>query len=85
MALGGLTRCPDRAGALRVRRFYVGPTARRTGIATALATRLLDLAQPHTSTVTCNAGASDAAAPFWESMGFERTATIAGVTHLRHL
>ena len=34
LALGGLTRCPDRAGALRVRRFYVGPTARRTGIAT---------------------------------------------------
>lgn len=71
VAIGGMTVCPTVAGALRVRRFYVDPEWRRGGLARAVAIRLLDDAAAHTSTITCNAGASDAAVPFWESMGFE--------------
>src|SRR5690606_23406646 len=37
IGVGGLTRCPDVPGALRVRRFYVSPGWRRRGVARALA------------------------------------------------
>lgn len=84
VAVGGLARCPNVIGALRVRRFYVSPTARRQGIARDLATRLIDGAAPHTSRVTCNARASAAAAPFWESLGFTPVATN-GITHVLDL
>jgi GNAT superfamily N-acetyltransferase len=80
VAVGGLAWCPDVDGALRVRRFYVSPAARRQGIARALARRLIDDAATHTSTITCNAKASAAAPPFWESLGF-RPVDTDGITH----
>jgi GNAT superfamily N-acetyltransferase len=80
VAIGGRTRCPNVAGALRVRRFYVSPTARRRGIAAELARQLIDEGGRHTSMFTCNAQASSAAAPFWESLGFVPV-DIAGITH----
>ena len=81
VAVGGLTWCPNVAGALRVRRFYVSPAARRHGIARDLATQLIDGAAHHTSKVTCNARASAAAPPFWESLGFTPV-VIDGITHV---
>lgn len=82
VAIGGITVCPTVPGALRVRRFYVHPDHRRRGLARRLATRLLDEAATHTDRITCNAGASDAAAPFWESLGFEPV-DHPGITHER--
>jgi GNAT superfamily N-acetyltransferase len=84
VAVGGLTRCPNVAGALRVRRFYVSPTVRRRGIAAQLARRLIDEGGQHTSVITCNAQASPAAAPFWESIGFVPV-DIPGITHRLHV
>ena len=80
VAVGGLAWCPNVAGALRVRRFYVSPASRRKGIARELAQRLIDDSAVHASVVTCNAQASGAAPPFWESLGFQRVDTT-GITH----
>ncbi len=82
VGVGGLTGCPHVAGAYRVRRFYVGPQWRRHGVARALAERLIALGFKHTDTLTCNAGASDAAVPFWETMDFVPL-DRAGITHTR--
>ena len=80
VAVGGLAWCPNVAGALRVRRFYVSPTARRQGIAQNLARKLIDDSAGHPAVLTCNAMASDAAAPFWESVGF-LPVDADGITH----
>lgn len=80
VGVGGLSRCPDVEGALRVRRFYVGEQWRRRGIARTLARQLVTDGLRHTNVLTCNAGASDAAAPFWEAMGFEPV-DAPGITH----
>jgi len=80
VAVGGLAWCPNVAGALRVRRFYVSPTARRQGIAQNLARELIDDSAGHPAVLTCNAMASDAAAPFWESVGF-LPVDADGITH----
>lgn len=84
VGLGGLTRCPDVAGALRMRRFYVAPAYRRHGVAQQLAQRLIEDAVGATTTLTCNARASAAASPFWEAMAFEPV-DGPNITHLRHL
>lgn len=81
VGVGGLSRCSDVAGALRVRRFYVAERWRRRGVARALATELIAGGVLHSAVLTCNAGASDAAPPFWESIGFEPV-DVAGITHL---
>lgn len=67
-AIGGLTIDPVLPGALRMRRFYVRKSLRRSGIGRAIAENLL--AQPHASAcpVTVNAAAGSEA--FWESLGF---------------
>jgi len=80
VAVGGLALCPNVAGALRVRRFYVSPTARRRDVAHDLARQLISTSAEYTSVVTCNARASDAAAPFWESLGF-LPVDADGITH----
>lgn len=82
IGIGGLSRCPHVEGALRVRRFYVAPTWRRRGVARSLATELIAAGWAHTDLLTCNAGASTAAAPFWEAMGFVPVDTD-GITHVR--
>jgi len=80
VGVGGISRCPDVAGALRVRRFYVAADWRRDGVARLIAETLIEDARRNAELVTCNAGASAAAVPFWESMGFSRS-EAAGVTH----
>lgn len=80
VGVGGLSRCPDVAGALRVRRFYVAKQWRRRGIARTLARGLIASGLQQTDVLTCNAGASAGAAPFWEAMGFEPV-DVAGITH----
>lgn len=82
VGVGGLTRCPHVPGAMRVRRFYVLADCRRRGVATALAGALIEVGFRHADVITCNARASDAAAPFWERLGFTPTDTD-GITHLR--
>jgi len=56
--------------ARRLRRFYVRPTMRRRGVATALASALIHEAFDSVTLLTVNAKASDAAGPFWETQGF---------------
>ncbi len=60
------------------------PTPRGTSqwVARVLAKQLIDLGFDHTDTLTCNAGASDAAVPFWETMGFVPS-DRAGITQTR--
>ncbi len=82
VGIGGITRCPQVSGALRMRRFYVAPDWRRQGVAHRLASELIAGGLQHAELLTCNAGASDAAAPFWEAMGFERV-EMEGITHVR--
>lgn len=83
VGVGGLTVCPNVAGARRVRRFYIHPDWRRSGVARRIASLLMTFGAAHTDQLTCNAGASSAAAPFWESMGFARV-DHPGITHVHH-
>ncbi|HEX6237912.1 MAG TPA: GNAT family N-acetyltransferase [Acidimicrobiales bacterium] len=82
VGIGALSQCPHVGNALRVRRFYVAPTWRRQGVASALATELIAAGFESTDVITCNARASAAAAPFWESLGFV-PASAEGITHVR--
>src|SRR5262245_61946736 len=65
--IGGLTVEPVVAGALRMRRFYVRPAFRRSGVGLQLATALLARVIPG-RLITVNA--APASFPFWESVGF---------------
>ena len=56
--------------ARRLRRFYVRPALRRRGVATALASALIQEGFDSVALLTVNAQASAAAAPFWEAQGF---------------
>jgi len=72
-AIGGLTPEPEPRGeaALRVRRLYVDPAARRSGVGRSLVNALLQEALGCVSLVTINA--RDTLAPaFWEALGFDR-------------
>jgi GNAT superfamily N-acetyltransferase len=66
--IGGLTIDPVVPDALRMRRFYVRPAYRRSGIGRMLAIALLERAQSRSGLVTVNAAPASAA--FWESLGF---------------
>lgn len=66
--VGGLTIDPAVPGALRMRRFYVRRSFRRSGIARSMATMLLNKAFKTTSVVNLNAALDSI--PFWESLGF---------------
>lgn len=82
VGVGGISRCPHVEGALRMRRFYIHPEWRRCGVARALAESLIESSLGHADLLTCNAQASLAAPPFWESLGFVATETP-GITHTR--
>ena len=67
-AIGGITFDPIVAVALRMRRFYVRPAFRRTGIGREIAMALLEGALQRVRVVTLNAAVEGV--PFWEALGF---------------
>ncbi|QIO49928.1 GNAT family N-acetyltransferase [Rhizobium leguminosarum bv. trifolii] len=70
VGIGGMTVDAAMSAALRMRRFYIRPAMRGRGIGRMLALALLDHARPCCGVVTVHAG-NDAAARFWESLGFQ--------------
>jgi GNAT superfamily N-acetyltransferase len=70
--------------AMRMRRLFVRPVFRRTGLATRLAGAMMQQGFQSAPLLTLNAAASDAAGPFWEAMGFERI-DRPGITHALRL
>ncbi len=80
--IGGLTREPVLPDAMRMRRFYVRPSFRRSGIGSTLAFALIEEARRTTRCVTVNAGAGSA--PFWEALGFSPD-MCNGHSHVLHL
>jgi GNAT superfamily N-acetyltransferase len=81
VGIGGLLRCKDIPGALRVSRFYVLPDWRNKGVATTIAQEVLKDAFKFTNCVTCNALASEIAGTFWETLGFVKV-EFPGITHM---
>ena len=77
-AIGGITIDPIVPDALRMRRFYVRPAFRRTGIGREIAQALLKRARS-VPVVTLNAAVSSV--PFWETLGFAPHARD-GHTHI---
>ena len=71
LGVGGMTREPAATTepALRMRRLYVSPHARRRGVARTLATALVQEAFDQVGLITVHAG-GDEAARFWLAMGF---------------
>ena len=67
--VGGITRDPIDAAALRMRRFYVRPRYRGQGIGRGLAAALLAQAGGAGSRIVLNA-ATETAVRFWEALGF---------------
>jgi len=67
--------------AMRMHRFYVHPSYRRLGIAKRIAHAAMSHALMHAPLLTCNARASEAAAPFWMALGFAPV-DAAGYTHI---
>lgn len=79
--VGGVTPQTDLdESAMRMRRLYVAPTFRRSGVGQALAGAMIQQGLQTAPLLTANARATDAAAPFWEAMGFERV-HAEGFTH----
>jgi len=66
--------------AMRMRRLYVRPRFRRSGVGRALAGAMMQQGLQASSVLTVNARASDAAGPFWEALGF-RPVEAPGYTH----
>ncbi len=73
VGVGGITLEPTEASesALRMRRLYVAPRARRMGVARTLATALAQEGFGHAALITVHAG-NPAADLFWEAQDFER-------------
>ena len=71
VGIGGLTAEPEPAGepALRLRRLYVRPAARRQSVARAIASALAQEGLGEVRLLTVHAG-SAAAARFWEAQDF---------------
>jgi GNAT superfamily N-acetyltransferase len=66
--------------AMRMRRLYVRPAFRRTGLGRVLAGAMMQQGFAGARLLTANARATPAAPPFWEAMGFE-PADMPGFTH----
>jgi GNAT superfamily N-acetyltransferase len=67
--VGGMSRDPVDAAALRMRRFYVYPPYRRRGVGRAMARFLLERPEVDGRAVTLNAPHAEAAR-FWQALGF---------------
>ncbi|MBX3479848.1 MAG: GNAT family N-acetyltransferase [Caulobacter sp.] len=67
--------------AMRMRRLYVAPDHRRSGVGQALAGAMIQQGFQDARLLVANARASLAAPSFWEAMGFEPVAGD-GFTHL---
>jgi GNAT superfamily N-acetyltransferase len=82
LAIGGINREPERRG--RLRRFYVRRQARGRGIGRRLLRHVLSFARGHYSCVglRCDTEAADR---FYRALGFRRTTSKAGVTHVIEL
>lgn len=83
VAIGGITLDPSVA-ALRMRRFYVAPRARRAGLGEALARAALDVARD-AGVPRLRLRAPATAFAFWQGLGFEPVIGDAMVTHERRL
>lgn len=83
VAIGGITRDPSVA-ALRMRRFYVAPRARRAGLGEALARAALDVARD-AGVPRLRLRAPATAFAFWQRLGFEPVIGDAMATHERGL
>lgn len=71
--------------AMRMRRLYVLPMFRRFGVGRRLAGAMMQQGFQAAPLLTVNAAASEAAGPFWEAIGFERTDATPGATHAQRL
>jgi GNAT superfamily N-acetyltransferase len=84
-ALAGVGGCKPQVwegeSAMRMHRFYIHPLYRRQGTGRELAQAVMAHALQHTQLLTCNARATDAAAPFWEALRF-RKVDAEGVTYI---
>lgn len=71
VGIGGMTLEPEPAPepAIRMRRLYVAPSARREGVARTLVSALLQEAWDQVDLVTVHAGSQEAGW-FWEAQGF---------------
>ena len=71
IGIGGMTLEPESANetAVRLRRLYVAPSVRRTGVAQSLVSALLQEAWDQVDLVTVHAGSAEAGR-FWEAQGF---------------
>lgn len=77
--VGGVT-AEKAERAMRMRRLYVRPGFRRSGVGRALAGTMMQQGLQTSSVLTVNARASEAAGPFWEKLGF-RPVDASGYTH----
>ena len=78
--IGGLTIEPVVPDAFRMRRFYVRPPFRQSGVGRKLVVALLAQVEHTGQAITVNAAAGSV--PFWEALGFKRD-TRDGHTHIR--
>ena len=79
VGVGGVT-CETDLDAMRMRRLYVRRDWRKRGAGRSLAQAMIAKGFESADLLTCNARATAAAAPFWETLGFVPVAA-AGHTH----
>lgn len=81
IGFGGTTRETGTSHpVMRMRRFYVRPEQRRSGVGYALAHTVIRHAEASARLLVVNARASEAAGPFWEALGFQPV-DGANITH----
>lgn len=67
--------------AMRMRRLYVAPSARRLGVGRLLAAAMMQQGLQSADLLISNALATEAAPAFWEAMGFVRAPAGLGFSH----
>ncbi len=84
VGIGGITREPSETAepALRMRRLFVSPQARRGGVATTIVAALVQEGFDNAALITVHAGDS-AAGAFWEAQGFQPVTGLAWSHELR--